>query len=133
MPFRLTWEPFGVVSVFFGQVSPQDLFDSRKAIDGDARRARLRYCILDYRAAQGLDIRTEDCAALGRNDRRGSLNGTRLVCGVISPDESMRQAVDRYKSTLEALYPMEVFATLAETRNWVDLQLRYMALNGAGD
>lgn len=131
LAFRLTWEPSGVVAVFFDQVTREDLIGARKAIDGNARRARLRYCIVDYRAARGFGIRPSDFDDIAQHDLGGSLNGKRLVCGVISPDEAVRQAVDRYKETLAAPYPMEVFPSLEQTREWIELQLKYMGLNGA--
>ena len=116
--------------MFFDQVSREDLLRARKAIDGNARRARLQYCIVDYRAARSFSVSTSDFAGLAQEDVGGSLNGKRLVCGVISSDEAVRQAVDLYKETLAVPYPMEVFASLEQTREWIEIQLRYMTRNG---
>lgn len=131
MAFRLTWEPSGVVAVFFDQVSREDLLAARKAIDGNARRARLQYCIVDYRAARAFAVSARDFAELAQQDLGGSLNGKRLACGVISPDEAVRQGVDLYREMLAAPYPMEVFPSLEQTREWIGLQLKYMGLNQA--
>ena len=120
MPYDLAWEPHGVYKRFFGHLTVGDLLQSSQDVNDDPRFDSLRFAINDFLGIEGhavtaAAVRQQAAANLG--SMRSNPN-VRVV--VVTTDPSVRALTDLYASPKLRPYPVEIFATLAEARAWLE-------------
>lgn len=119
MPYKLTWEPAGVLREYQGDVSIAERQHSFEAICSDPRFDELRYTITDYLAVRDYEITeaaTREIAAL----HIGALStNPRILIAAVAVRPDVIQAIRSFVAHGFTAAPYRIFSTLSEARQWI--------------
>jgi len=119
MPYRRTWEPFGVYREYFGDVTIAErraLFD---AVCGDRRFDDLRYASTDCLAVRAYEVSCEATAEIAALHIGTLHTDPALVMAGVTDRMDVIAAIEDFKCHAFTAAPYRVFRTLPEVRHWV--------------
>lgn len=119
MPYKLTWEKFGVCRHYFGDVSIVERRTSFDEICGDWRFDNLRYTITDYlpvRRYEVTDSATLDIAAL---HIAPLITNPRILIAAVATRADIVAAIGEMQRYGFMKAPYRVFASVDEARRWI--------------
>lgn len=119
MPYRLTWEPFGVYREYFGDVSIAERRASFDVICGDRRFDDLRYALTNYSAVEAYEVTSISIAEIAAFHIAPLATNPRLVIAAVASRPDILAAIEDFKSYGFTSAPYRVFPTLAEARQWL--------------
>jgi hypothetical protein len=119
MPYRLTWEPFGVYREYFGDVTVAERRASFDRICGDRRFDDLRYAITDYLAVGAYEVNRNATAEIAALHIAPLATNPALAIAAVADRPDILAAIEDFKSYGFTTAPYRVFATLAEARQWL--------------
>ena len=119
MPYRITWEPFGVYREYFGDVTIAERRASFETICADPRFDDLRYTITDYLAVQSYEMTGDATAEIAALHVGPLLTNPAIVMAAVANRADIIAAIEDFKSRGFTPAPYRVFRTLDEARRWV--------------
>lgn len=119
MPYRLTWEPFGVYREYFGDVTVAERRASFDIICGDRRFDDLRYAITDYLAVDAYEVTRIATAEIAAFHIAPLATNPRIAIAAVASRPDILAAIEDFKSHGFTTAPYRVFPTLAEARQWL--------------
>jgi len=119
MPYRITWEPFGVYREYLGDVTIAERRASFDAICGDRRFDDLRYTITDYLAVGSYETTSGATAEIAALHVGPLFTNPALVMAAVVDRADILAAIEEFKSHRFTTAPYRAFRTLAEARAWV--------------
>jgi hypothetical protein len=119
MPYRLTWEPFGVYREYFGDVTIIERRASFDAICGDRRFDDLRYAITDYLAVQSYEVTSAATAEIAALHIGPLYTNPAIVMAAVTDRSDIIAAIEDFKRYSFTAAPYRVFRTLDEARRWI--------------
>lgn len=124
MPYRLDWElPHGVVKIFYGEISGQELLESVIAVEGSPHFDRLRYVLNDFRACTGLSLAAEEAEEMTAIDRGAAITNSAIVIAIVAEDPGLLAAARDYADAPLNPYPTRVFTQMEAARQWLNWRL----------
>ena len=123
MPHETIRETTGLYQKFHGVVTSPELFNSVVAIHNDPGFAALEYVIKDYLEVEVFDVGLKtliDGHALNLGVQR---KNARLIVAVVTTDPNIIEPSLIATSYRLDSYPREIFATVAEARQWIARRL----------
>ncbi len=119
MPFQIIREPRGIYKKFSGHVCKEEFLQSVFQTQNDPDFDRLTYSLVDYLAVtshdvENLQVDTAAAFALG-----AEFVNPRIKIIVVTTDPAIRNLVMRF--TAISNYPLGLFTTLEEARQWLEL------------
>ncbi len=120
MSYELVWEPHGVVLNFSGQLVPNDPLNATADYEGDSRFDELLYVIADYTQITGCDARPDDIENVWAIDWAAKHSNPKIRKAVVTTSTAVIKMADHYRNNLGAAYPVEIFATRADARAWLN-------------
>lgn len=122
MPFEIVWEPLGVYKRYWGVVTVSEFIDSSAKLHGDRRFDSIRYVINDYLGVEGHDVSEEAIAGIAAISLRGQVANANIRIGLVTTDSRIKELAWEFSSRTLASYPTQLFATVAEARDWISSQ-----------
>lgn len=120
MPYRLTWEPFGVYREYFGDVTVAERRASLDAICADPRFDSLQYAITDFLAVRSYEASPVTTAEIAALHIGPLLTNPRMLIAAVTDRPDVLASIEDFKRFGFTSAPYRAFATLAEARAWVD-------------
>lgn len=120
MPYRLRWEGRGVYRRFAGVISATEFKGACEEMVNDVRHEDIRYVISDYLEAEPApDTAAQEADALTGLARLSDRDSADIVNAAVVTDERILAQVLRYEDANLSPYPLGVFTTVAEARQWI--------------
>lgn len=123
MPYRLTWEPFGVYREYFGDVTVAERRASLDIICGDSRFDDIRYALTNYSAVGAYEVSSEATAEIAALHIAPLTTNPRIAIAAVACRPDILGAIQEFKSYGFTSAPYRVFSTLAEARDWLKTRL----------
>ncbi len=124
MPYEMLWEARGLHRRYFGRTSDQEIFDSVIATESSARFDELRYILLDFLEVEEVAVSNpafvKEIAAI---DSAAALTNPHIKLAVVTAGPEIRKLAEAYAGQPLCAYPVEVFSSLAEARDWAKIPL----------
>ncbi len=122
MPYQSIWEVRGVLTTWTGVATGEELLDY--IIEGQAnpRFDRVTYAIHDFTACTGTKFSPASIEELAAMDSAGALTNDKIRIGVVADQAEVKSMVKDYLGTEMSPYPVRIFPTLEEAREWVENQ-----------
>jgi hypothetical protein len=120
MPYQVTWEPRGVYTRYYGNVTGADMLGNIEDVCRDERFEQHRYHILDFSDATDFSA-TEREMLINCGVLIGAafVNHQVLVAAVVTR-ENVRAALGRLHALGVSPYVAKIFPTVAEARKWIE-------------
>jgi len=120
VPYEVRWEPHGVYSRYYGNVTGDDMRRHIEEICKDDRFEQHRYNILDFSDATDFSP-TERELLINSGVLIGAAftNHQVLVAAVVTR-ENIRAALERFHSLGVSPYEAKIFSTVADARKWIE-------------
>lgn len=119
MPYRLTWEPFGVYREYFGDVTVAERRASLDGICGDHRFDDLRYALTNYLHVGAYEVSREATAEIAALHIAPLATNPRIAIAAVASRPDILAAIEDFKSHRFTTAPYRVFSTLAQARDWL--------------
>jgi hypothetical protein len=119
MPYRSVWEAHGVLTTWEGCATGEEFIDFIKKGQADPSFDELRYSLHDFTACTSTDFSLASIEELAALDSAGALTNSRIKIGVVTNREDVRSKVRDYLGTELSPYPVRIFPSIDEARNWV--------------
>jgi hypothetical protein len=119
VPYEVRWEPRGVYSRYYGNVTGADMLRHIEEVCKDERFEQHRYNILDFSEATDFSP-TERELLINSGVLVGAafMNHQVLIAAVITR-ENVRAAMERFASLGVSPYVAKIFPTVIEARKWI--------------
>lgn len=124
MPYRIAWEPAGVLREYLGDVSLAERRESLERICADERFDSLRYAITDYRDVGQYEMSpatTEEFAAMHVGPL---ITNPRVVIAAVVTRADIAAAIREFIGHGYVDRPYRIFSTMPAAREWIDMTLR---------
>ena len=119
MPYRLTWEPFGVYREYLGDVTIAERRASFDAICGDRRFDDLRYTITDYLGVRSYEVTRDATAEIAALHIGALRTNPDIVMAAVANRTDVIAAIEDFKRHGFTTAPYRVFRTLEDARRWL--------------
>jgi len=120
VPYEIKWEPCGVYSRYYGNVTGEDMRRHIEEVCKDERFEKHRYNILDFSDATDFSP-TERELLINSGVLIGAAfsNHQVLVAAVVTRD-NIRVALERFHALGVSPYVAKIFPTVADARKWIE-------------
>lgn len=119
MPYRLTWEPGGVVRQYFANVTIAERRESFEAICSDDRFDALRFSITDYRDVLVYEVTPEATAEIAALHVGPLTTNPRIRMAAVATRADIVAAIQDFIGHGFTLSPYRVFPTPEQAREWI--------------
>ena len=120
MPYRITWEPRGVYTRYYGIATGADMRGNIEDVCRDERFQEHRYHILDFSDATEFSATEKEMLVnCGVLVGAAFVNHQVMVAAVVTR-ENIREALERLHALGVSPYEAKMFATTAEARKWIE-------------
>jgi hypothetical protein len=119
MPYRLDWEPRGLVLHFSGRISGKDPEQATIEYERDIRFDDLLYVIADYSQIEGCHAMPADIDEVLLRDTGAKYSNPNIRKAVVTTSPEVIAMANRYKKEGEVVFPVKVFPKMKEARDWI--------------
>jgi len=119
MSYEITWEAFGVVKRFYDHLTGDDLKQSAMKLYGDERFDNIKYVINDFLGVTEISATGVDVEEINAMDMAASYSNKGMKLAVVANKERIVALATQYKSSPDNIYPVGIFSTVADARNWL--------------
>ena len=119
MPYKSVWEPHGVLTTWTGCATGEELIDYIKNGQAHPRFDAVRYSLHDFTACTGTKFSHASIEELAAMDSAGARTNGDIKIGVATNRDDVRAMVSDYLGTELSPYPVQIFRSIDEAREWV--------------
>lgn len=119
MPYRLTWERFGVYREYFGDVTVAERRDSLERICGDPRFDDIRYALTNYLAVEAYEVNRAATAEIAALHIAPLATNPTIAIAAVARRADILAAIEEFKGYGFTSAPYRVFPELSEAREWL--------------
>jgi len=119
MPYRLTWERFGVYREYFGDVTVAERRDSLERICGDPRFDDIRYALTNYLAVEAYEVNRAATAEIAALHIAPLATNPTIAMAAVARRADILAAIEEFKGYGFTSAPYRVFPELSEAREWL--------------
>jgi len=114
------WEERGLVKVFTGDISGEEVLKSTSEVHGDPRFDNLKYVINDFLQVDDARATDQDIARLAAIDRAASRSNPNIRIAVVTKREDIRHWAEQYvKYSVDCPYETQLFTDIEAARSWI--------------
>ena len=121
MPYKLSWEPFGVVCRFSGVVSDEELVAVNEEVHASALFAAIEYLIVDFSMIERFDVSSATVRSVAALDRAAAEINPHVRVAIITSEVFLRGMANMYAIEHEVAggsWSTEVFEREEDARAW---------------
>lgn len=119
MPYKLAWEPQGVLLCFSGQISIADIGSATVEYQGDSRFDFIRYVVADYSQITECNACPADIDEVWAVDLAAKLSNPAIMTVIVTTSPVIIRLANRYLAQDTPAFPVEIFASLGDARHWL--------------
>lgn len=119
MPYRLTWERFGIYREYFGDVTVAERRDSLERICGDPRFDDIRYALTNYLAVEAYEVNRAATAEIAALHIAPLATNPTIAIAAVARRADILAAIEEFKGYGFTSAPYRVFPELSEAREWL--------------
>lgn len=122
MAYRTIWEPHGVVWVYSGQVTAEEIESANREFYGDPRSDRTRYQIIDTRQVDGVEWGDRSIKTTAAQDSGAERTLKNVKVAYVATDPEIVSMMEGYVEISKALnssWTFQGFEDLESAREWV--------------
>jgi hypothetical protein len=119
---QLFWRDRGAVLELKGVVTEQSMREASNAFYADPRSDGIRYMLVDFLAADELELHKRDLATFAGVDSGASRTIKSIKLAIITADETIHRKAQTYiqfASLLKIPWQFDVFTSREEAEQWV--------------
>lgn len=121
MSYRIQWEPKGVIKIFLGHVTFQDIYESECDIQSSPEFDDLRY-VMSIFEGDTVSALSKSQSDLILALRLGAMNSnSRLKYAYVSLIGSVRDHVAQTLKKSNSAFPVRMFENLKDATDWIKL------------
>lgn len=120
MSCKLVWEPRGVVVLYSGRLTIDDIHKASVEYQKDPRFDRLLYVLSDYSKIDGCDVIPEQMSDIWAIDYGAKMSNGKVKKAYIATSAEVRALAEHYENAEDHAFPLKVFATESEARAWLN-------------
>lgn len=124
MPYRLTWELYGVHRRYYGDVTIAERRASFDAICGDVRFDDLRYSITDYLDVDAYEITAKATAEIAALHVGALSTNPRIAIAAVATRLDIVAAIQEFIDFGFTAAPYRIFSSEARARRWLQEHLK---------
>ena len=121
MPYKVSWEPSGVVFRFSGVVSDEDLVASNEEVYASPLLPTMKYQVVDFSTIESFDASSATVLAISASDRIAAKTNPDVKVAIITSAawvQSMTNLYSLYHESRGGSWTTEVFAHEDAARAW---------------
>jgi hypothetical protein len=123
VPYRITWEAFGVHREYLGDVTIAERRASFDEICGDRRFDNVRYAVTDYLAVKSYEVTSDATAEIAALHVAPLVTNPTIVMAAVVDREDIIAAIEDFKRHGFTRAPYRLFRSMPEARTWVAAQV----------
>ena len=120
MPYATTWEESGVLWIFHGRVTGDEILKANQEIYRDPRFHHLTYQIVDLTEVERFDVTEDDMAMIAVHDRAAARSRPGVRVAVAASDEVIKDLSAFYDAVMVGSpWHQRIFDSMSEAREWL--------------
>lgn len=120
MAHTIEWTTDGIIRVFTGHLSPDEILKSNLDIFAQPNYANIKYIISDFTGVTSFTVDNEHTKILASTDDIiSNTKGKCLIAIVAKQDEHIALAKNYQKEMKNNLFVSEIFNTIDDAQKWV--------------
>jgi len=120
VPYQVRWEPHGVYSRYYGNVTGDDMRRHIEEVCKDERFEQHRYNILDFSDATEFNPTEREFLINSGVLIGAAFTNHQVLIAAVVTRENVRAALERFHSLGVSPYEAKIFPTVAEARKWIE-------------
>jgi hypothetical protein len=120
MPYKIIWEPQGVIKYHFGVVTGIELMQAVVATEADERFDNIRYVINDFLDCTGLSVSGPEVEEIAAIDEAASINNPNIRIAVVTTLPEVVAIATQYGDSTMNAYPTRIFTSMDAARQWLN-------------
>jgi len=128
MAYTLNWEHGGVVKRHIGELTSDDLLCSTETIQGSPNFDSLHWVICDMRDCTKIVVDQSTLEQVIASEFGSAHSNLRIKVAIVTSSPEVLILAEHYRNAMEEAFPVEVFSTMDEARDWVKLMDGHMNL-----
>ena len=120
VPYQLRWEPHGVYSRYYGNVTGDDMRRHIEEVCKDDRFEQHRYNILDFSDATDFSPSERELLINSGVLIGAAFTNHQVLVAAVVTRENVRAALERFHSLGVSPYEAKIFSTVADARKWIE-------------
>lgn len=122
MPYEIHLEPEGVHKRFWGHVTGEELIASSLDLHESPAFETLGYSINNFLSVETYRIDDMDVRLVSGFTIDASHANARILIAIVTRDPQVRALVEPFRRRIRASYPVGIFPSLEEARDWIRTQ-----------
>lgn len=124
MPFKKRWEAQGVVTIWYGQVTEEEILWYVSSIRDDSEFDAMAYCLHDFRKCTSLSCRQAGGEYVTRLDSAASAKAGRPVkMAVVTNRGDVTAMVKDCMAANPVPHELQIFPDMARANQWLGRQV----------
>ncbi|MEI8155996.1 MAG: hypothetical protein WCH60_03960 [Burkholderiales bacterium] len=119
MSLELVWEEAGVVRIFSGTVTTEDVRNSIEKVHADIRFPMLEYSINDFLAVTSIDVSKSALANAAMRTIGDSHSNASILVAIVATQPEIQALAGFYSSPSYMPYPAKMFGSVEGARRWI--------------
>jgi hypothetical protein len=120
VPYQVRWEPHGVYSRYYGNVTGDDMRRHIEEICKDDRFEQHRYNILDFSDATDFNPSERELLINSGVLIGAAFTNHQVLIAAVVTRENVRAALERFHSLGVSPFEAKIFPTVADARKWIE-------------
>lgn len=119
MAYINRWETKGVLKIFSGDISGDEVFNATVEIEADPRFDEITYVINDFLQITSVTVVDKDIARLAAIDRAAARTNPNIRIAVVTQTDRIRESAQQYAEMMKGSpYQARVFDSVEQARDW---------------
>jgi hypothetical protein len=119
MPYKINWEPRGVLTQWWGHSTTAEMLKMQEHVHAHPNFDDIRYSIHDFTQCESYCSPDEgDVDYSAAIDAAASVTNWQVKIAIVSTSDDVINIVSQYVETGISNYPVRFFPTLQDAREW---------------
>lgn len=124
MPYKIFWEPAGVLIKWYGKTTYQENINANGKLYGDKRFESIKYQISDVQNADTSDFTDNNVKIIAKLESKAVIWNKHLLMAHVTTDESLIRQIKLYEDIMkDSNWKFGIFNTMEEARQWIERNL----------
>lgn len=124
MPYKIFWEPAGVLLKWYGKCTYQENLDANGKLYGDKRFESIRYQISDVVDADTSEFTDNNVKIIAKLESKAVIWNKHLLVAHVTNDEKLIRQINLYEEIMnDSNWKFGIFGNLEEARKWIESEI----------
>lgn len=118
MPYKIIWETNSTLTTWSGDTTGEELLAFVTELHANPHFDSVRYSLHDFTACTGVTYSLDSIETVAALDGAAGMSNSQIKVGIATERADVQAMVTAYMSSEMSRYPVRVFTTIKEMRNW---------------